>query len=126
MLEGGDPSLRSGRGGSRVQHGGPADGEHVALAKSGGARRANEIVGVLTRANDSSGRAAWPERDREVPNRSVPFPFGAFAGGIPAGYVSLYQRSPQNIGNRWQLFGQALSPLRVRPIGTRIQRVDAV
>jgi len=53
----------------------------------------------LIRGNDSSGRVPWPERDREVPNRSMPFTFGAFARRIPAGYVSLYQRSPQNIDN---------------------------
>src|SRR6266853_1285537 len=62
----------------------------------------------LLRRNDSPGRPPGPQRDCQIPHRSMPFALGAFARRISAGYIPLDQGSPQYVGDRGKLFGQTL------------------
>src|SRR5260370_40774052 len=49
--------------------------------------------------NDSAGRAATSQSNGQIPDRPMPFTFGAPAGGISAGHLSRHQRTAQNLGH---------------------------
>src|SRR5213594_4112163 len=53
--------------------------------------------------HDSAGRAAWPQGDGQVPDRPVSLSLGTFAGGIPAGDVTLHQRPSEDLSDWRQL-----------------------
>jgi len=66
--------------------------------------------------NDPTGRSPRPERDRQIPDGPMPLPFGTLASGVAGGDIALYQRSAQNLSNRWKLFGQTLSAPAGAPV----------
>src|SRR6185295_11226366 len=51
----------------------------------------------------------------------MPLAASALTGRVPAGHMSLHQRSPQNVGHRWKLFGQTLPPLAEGQFGKPVQ-----
>jgi hypothetical protein len=74
------------------------------------------LVHFLLR-HGSTGGAAWPQGNRQVPIRPVPFSFGTFASGVSASDVPFQQRPSKNLRDWWQLLRKALAALAQSQFG---------
>src|SRR6267154_242382 len=61
--------------------------------------------------DDAARGAAASQSNGQIPDRPMALAFGALAGRISAGYISLHQRTAQDLGYRWEQFGQTLAAL---------------